>query len=105
MNILVIAAHPDDEVLGAGGLIARYTEENANIYVHLLTHGRLPVVHPSTPPNCCLESAKILGIRDVFVDHFELFGLDNVLLVDIVQSVEKYAASIQAEIVMTHHRG
>ena len=105
MNILVVVAHPDDEVLGLGGLIARYTEEGANVYVHLLTHGRLPTVHPGTPPNCCLESAQILGIRDVFVDHFELFGLDNLPLVDIAQSIEKYAASIQPEIVLTHHRG
>lgn len=94
MNVLIIAAHPDDEVLGAGGLIAHYTEKSVNVYVHLLTPGRLPVIHPKTPPTSCLESGQILGISDIFVDRFKLFGLDNILLVDIVQSIERYAASI-----------
>ena len=39
MNILVIAAHPDDEVLGCGGTIARLTREGHNVDVAILGEG------------------------------------------------------------------
>ena len=45
MNILAVFAHPDDEVLGAGGTIARYAEAGHRVVVQLMTRGRL-----DTPP-------------------------------------------------------
>ena len=41
MNILAVFAHPDDEVLGAGGTIARYAEEGHYVAVAFLTSGRI----------------------------------------------------------------
>ena len=38
-KILVIAAHPDDEVLGCGGTIARLTGEGHDVYVAILGEG------------------------------------------------------------------
>ncbi len=38
-TILVIAAHPDDEVLGCGGTIARLTSEGSNVYTLILGEG------------------------------------------------------------------
>ena len=39
MNILVLAPHPDDEVLGAGGTIARHVADGDEVHVVILTRG------------------------------------------------------------------
>ena len=38
-NTLIIAPHPDDEVLGCGGIMKRYNEENHPVYVLIVTRG------------------------------------------------------------------
>ena len=42
MNVLVIAPHGDDEVLGVGGTIARFAQEGANVTVAVVTGGFPP---------------------------------------------------------------
>lgn len=39
MTILVVAAHPDDEVLGCGGTIARLAREGQDVYIAILGEG------------------------------------------------------------------
>ena len=41
-KILVIAAHPDDEVLGMGGTIAKMTAEGAEVHLLIVTDGAIP---------------------------------------------------------------
>ena len=38
-NILVVAAHPDDEILGCGGTLAKYSSQGHNINILFLTNG------------------------------------------------------------------
>ncbi len=40
--VLVVAPHPDDEVLGAGGTIARLSDQGCNVHVAIVTLGRVP---------------------------------------------------------------
>jgi LmbE family N-acetylglucosaminyl deacetylase len=41
-KILVIAPHPDDEVLGCGGTIAKYTKQGDEVYLCIVTKGYSP---------------------------------------------------------------
>ncbi|MBM4431934.1 MAG: PIG-L family deacetylase, partial [Chloroflexi bacterium] len=42
LRVLVIAAHPDDEVIGAGGTIARHSAEGDQVYWCVVTQGYAP---------------------------------------------------------------
>ena len=37
-NILIIAPHADDEILGCGGVISKYSKKKVNIYVAIMTN-------------------------------------------------------------------
>ena len=75
-NILVICAHPDDEVFGAGGTIAKYSKEGFNVDVLIFSYGEQS--HPwikkyvviETRKKESKEASKVIGIRNA-----EFFGL------------------------------
>jgi LmbE family N-acetylglucosaminyl deacetylase len=76
MTVLVIAPHADDEVLGMGGTIAKYSAEGTRVVVAIITgHGEEP--HPLWPKENwtlirkeCLSAAKAMGVQEV--KFFEL---------------------------------
>lgn len=44
-SVLVVAPHPDDEILGAGGTIAKYAADGREVTV-LTVSGHLPPIYP-----------------------------------------------------------
>lgn len=111
-KILVIAAHPDDEVLGCGGTIAHLVGENHTIYSLILGEGitsrddqrsvkkRKPELeylkHQADLAN------KIIGVEKVFMYNFPDNRFDTVALLDIIKTIEKVIDTIQPDIVFTH---
>ena len=51
-KVLVIAAHPDDEVLGCGGTIARHSEIGDNVQILIVAEGAT-----SRPPQHAQQQA------------------------------------------------
>lgn len=72
MNVLVVAAHPDDEVLGTGGTIARLAKEGNKVTIAIVTKGWQPLFSESQVQRVRKEAqnaAGILGVADVvFMD-------------------------------------
>ncbi len=110
MNILVIAAHPDDEILGVGGTIYNHVKRGDSVYVCVLTDGA-----SSQYPNeramidiKKMEATKvgnILGIKEyIFIDLPDM-KLDTVPIVEINKYIEECVRKIKPEIVYTHHHG
>jgi LmbE family N-acetylglucosaminyl deacetylase len=108
-RILVIAAHPDDEVLGAGGAIAWHAKVNGDdVYVLFLTEGC-----STQYVNCeekiiqkkeeAAKANEILGVKEVFFENFPDMKLDTLPHVNINKSVEKYVNKLWPDIVFTHH--
>lgn len=80
-KILVIAPHPDDEVLGVGGTIARYSEEGAEVYVVVATKG-FPPDYPEDAYLLARQEASsahaILGVKETIFLDFPAARLDTV---------------------------
>jgi LmbE family N-acetylglucosaminyl deacetylase len=72
-RVLVIAPHPDDEVLGAGGTIARLNDAGAEVVIAIVTKGAPPLYAEAAAENVRREARAAhaqLGVtRTVFLDH------------------------------------
>ena len=99
-NVLVVAAHHDDEMLGCGGTLARFAALGAEGHILLLGEG--PLARGSET-----EAAQIIGLNEANV-HFASLPdnrFDTVALLDIVQHIEALAEQVQPDLVFTHHAG
>jgi LmbE family N-acetylglucosaminyl deacetylase len=114
-SILIIAAHPDDEVLGCGGTIARLTSEGNNVFTLILGEG---VTSRDRKRNLAkreneiaelkkqAENAnKILGVKKVYTFDFPDNRFDIVPLLDIIKTIEEIKDGFKPDIVFTHHLG
>ncbi len=75
---LVIAPHPDDEVLGAGGTIARLAAEGERVFVAIVTEGRPPAFSAESVAKVRSEANQahaLLGVEETFWLGFEAVGL------------------------------
>ena len=112
-NILIIAAHPDDEILGCGGTIARLNKEGHTIYTLILGEGvtsRDDLRDIKKREKNILElkgEAKkanaILGVKEVFFHDFPDNRFDTISFLDIVKAIEKIKNKIKADIIFTHY--
>jgi LmbE family N-acetylglucosaminyl deacetylase len=111
-RILVVAAHPDDEIIGAGGTIARLTKEGYETHVLILGEGITSRFEKMPNANELLtklkqqaEKAKeIIGVKEIYFYSFPDNKFDSVPLLEIVKSIEKIKDKIQPSIVFTHFR-
>ena len=112
-KILIIAAHPDDEILGCGGTVARMVKEGCEAYTLILGEGitsRDEVRDRakregeiSKLRKQIYKANEIIGVKDVFVYDFPDNRFDTVSLLDIVKVVEKVKKEIQPDIIFTHY--
>lgn len=89
LNILVLAAHPDDETLGCGGTIARLADEGNNIFLFTFTDGVSARGNNDKPRIKSLKRVcPILGIKDYRCADYPDNKMDTVPLLDIVKNIE-----------------
>jgi len=111
-SILVVAAHPDDEVLGCGGSIARHRKQGDAVSVLIMADGvgsRTENAQSDTAASerqqCARRANAILGVGDVTLLPYPDNRMDEVALLDIVQDIERAMARSKPSIVYTHHAG
>lgn len=107
MTNLIIAAHPDDEVLGCGGIIKKFSDKE-DFFVLILTagaDGRYEKSMEQTLIDNAKEANKILGTKDVFFENLPNQKLDNIPIIEVTQIIEKYINKLKPDRVFTHHIG
>lgn len=111
-KVLVVAAHPDDEVLGCGATIKRFEREGKEIYILLLGEGITSRYGNRKDAGKrgvnelkkkSLKVAKCLGAKALFSFDFPDNRFDTVPLLDIVKIVEEIIKNVRPSTILTHH--
>ena len=114
MNVLVVAAHPDDEVLGCGGTIARLSEAGHGVHIAVLGEGvtsRYDTREEAAASElerlraASRAAADVLGARSI--EHGDLPDnrFDRVPLLEIAKRIERLVERHRPEVVYTQHGG
>ncbi len=108
MDSLVVVAHPDDEVLGAGGTIYQLTQSGYAVTVCILSgevdaRNNRPTVEQLADD--VRSSSAILGVCDVINGHFPNIEFNMVPHLELVKFIEKVIVKTKPDVVFTHHPG
>lgn len=104
MNYLVVTAHPDDEVLGAGATIHKLVREGHNVAVAIMASGAAARRDLSATLREDEEKAMgILGVGKVFHADFPNIKMNTVPHLELVQFIEECIDGWKAQAVITHH--
>ncbi len=106
-KILVVAAHPDDEVLGCGGTLARFKDQN-EINVLFMTNGVSARVAKKKKDiidrkKSCLKLFKYLSLPKPVFYNFPDNQLDKIPLLKIVKKIEKKIRTFKPSVIITHY--
>lgn len=114
MSILVVAAHPDDEILGCGGTMARLAREGHEVRIAILAEGmssRYAHREDADPRQLqhlharAQQAADKVGAKEVVLCKLPDNRLDTVPLLEVVKLVEELVARFRPEVIYTHHPG
>jgi len=112
-KILIVAAHPDDEVLGCFGTVARLIKEGYEAYTLILGEGKTSrdeerIVENKKDEieelNHEIQNANnVIKIKKVFVESFPDNRFDSVDLLDIIKVISKVKDEVKPDIIFTHY--
>jgi LmbE family N-acetylglucosaminyl deacetylase len=112
-TVLVVAAHPDDELLGCGGTLATIAAQGASVNVSFMSNGvasRLadPAVRAGqleARNAAATRASTIFGVKNVTFAQFADTRMDSVALLDITRSIEALIDRLKPDTVFTHYAG
>jgi len=115
-KILIIAAHPDDEILGCGGFIAKYAQAGNPVRICFLGEGitarYLPEdfhkefvkIEIQTRNKNALKALNILGVpeTDISFSHRYCCRFDQIPLIDLVKEIEYHIKDFKPTHLLSH---
>jgi len=113
--VFIVAAHPDDEVLGCGGIIARHADAGDHVQVLILAEGATSRQQQrdrgqvnaelSNLARAAQKAGEILGASEVELLDLPDNRLDSLDRLDLIKLIEARIERYQPQIVYTHHSG
>jgi N-acetylglucosamine malate deacetylase 1 len=106
MRILTVAAHPDDETLGAGGTMAWHAARGDRVWVCVVAdgvtsrHGRV-----AQQAECARRACDTLGVERLVLLGLPDQRLDTLSRLDIITPVEQLIEEFAPDVVLTHFPG
>ena len=115
-RLMAVLAHPDDESLGVGGTLAKYTSEGAEVFLVTATRGDrgryrgFPPGDPQHPGPSALANirekelraaASALGVREVFVLDYQDQHLDGANPREVVAAIVQHIRGIKPDVIVT----
>jgi len=114
-SVLIVAAHPDDEVLGCGGGIASHADAGDHVQVLIVAEGATSRQQQrnrgqvnaelSDLARAAQKAGEILGAAGVELLDLPDNRLDSLDRLDLIKIIEARIDSYQPQIVYTHHSG
>jgi LmbE family N-acetylglucosaminyl deacetylase len=104
-KILVVVAHPDDEILGVGGTMILHVDSGDEMRVMLLTSGGLGSSSAEELRDQSEECARFIGVSKVYYCGFPDQHLEIQPLIEIIQAIERVIAEYEPDVVYTHYHG
>jgi len=108
MNILVVGAHPDDEVLGLGGTLIRHVQKKDLVYPAIFADGsqvRYSENERDGLKEACRKSCAELGVQPPEFLGFPDQKLDTYSQIELTQAIESLILKYHCEMIYTHHSG
>jgi LmbE family N-acetylglucosaminyl deacetylase len=108
---LVVAAHPDDEVLGCGGTVKKLCDQGFDVKVAFMTDGESSRSNVDIAPlierrrEAAERASEILGSNVIHWGDFPDNGMDAIPLLTVVKRVEQIIRDTSPSIVLTHWHG
>ena len=104
MKYLVVVAHPDDEVLGAGATIHKLCKQGNEVAVCIMAnHAAARANISQTLIEDEKKALEVLGVRKVYQADFPNIKMNIVPHLELVQFIEKAIEDFGAEAIITHH--
>ena len=113
--VLVVAAHPDDEVLGCAGTIARHVDSGDQVFVLIVAEGATSRFDQrdrnrfsgnlSDLAQAAKSAGRILGVEDVELLDLPDNRLDSLDRLDLIKHIERRIETYRPQCVYVHHSG
>lgn len=105
MTFLIVAAHPDDEVLGAGATMYKLAQEGYSVNVCLLGNvsARSYCLDPDEMHQEVNAAMRILGVERVLHGDFPNIEFNTVPHLELVKFIEQAIVATKARVIFTHH--
>ncbi len=99
-KVLVVAAHPDDEVLGIGGIVKKHTNNGDTVRTIIMCEGEsLRYKRNVGQSKATEQAAKVLGVEKVYTLGFPDQKLDTYTLTELISPLEEISEEFRPEII------
>lgn len=108
MKVLIIAPHPDDEIIGVGGTVARRTSSGDEVFVCVVTKGGSPIFDEDFIEQGreeCREADAFLGVKETIFLDFPAVMLETVPRYQLNGKIYDVLRQIEPDEVYIPHRG